>query len=161
MKKTIILVFTLVFAIFLQGCNKPKEKTFSKIGVEITLNDSFIEKEVIQAPFYLESTSHIFMAIREEKSTLSPFGITTLQQYIDAVIENSGKDVETFEKTEGDVVYLYAYYTSLVGDQNFGYMLLTFMGEDHFYTMNFGCLESKLEDNKEQYFDWAKTIIVE
>lgn len=56
---------------------------------------------------------------------------------------------------------MYAYYEATVNDQTFGYMLLAFEGEDHFYSMNFGCLESKLESNKEQYFKWASTITIE
>ena len=36
----------------LAGC-KAESKTFTGAGVSITLNDSFVEKEVVQAPLYL------------------------------------------------------------------------------------------------------------
>lgn len=160
MKKSIIVLFLMAAAFLLQGCT-PSEKTFSKAGVTITLNESFVQKDVIQAPLYLESTNHIFMAVRESKQELASYGIDSLAEYIDAVLTNSGKNVQTFSKTEGEVTYLYAYYTATVNDQEFGYMLLAFEGANHYYSMNFGCLESNLEKSKDQYFDWAKTITVE
>ncbi len=160
MKRGMLILSVFFFALILVGC-KSNEKTFSGAGVSITLNSSFVEKEVIQAPFYLESKDHLFMALRETKTDLSTYGIADLSSYIEAVLSNASKTatVETFE--EGDLLYKYAYYTSTVGDQTFGYMLIVMEGENHFYSMNFGCLEDKLEDNKDLYFKWSKTITVE
>ncbi|PKK86806.1 MAG: hypothetical protein CVV63_03575 [Tenericutes bacterium HGW-Tenericutes-8] len=160
MKKSVFLVFLLAFSLMLTGCTKA-DKTFTGAGVSITLNESFVEKEVVQAPLYLESQDHIFMAIRELKTDLSGYNITTLEGYINAVLSNSGKTAEVFTKEGTEETYMYAYYESTVGDQTFGYMLLVFEGDTHFYSMNFGCLSSKLEKNKDQYFDWAKTITIE
>jgi len=148
----------------LVGCkssSKDKEKTFSGSGLTITLNNTFFEKEVIQAQLYLESTDHIFMSLRETKTDLSNFQITTLDAYIKAVLNNANKTatVQTYEKD--GISYKYAYFTSTVGEQKFGYMMLAQEGKDHFYSMNFGCLEKKLEDNKDLYTKWAKTIKVE
>lgn len=160
MKKILLLLIVFLCVSSLTGC-KAKAKTFSKIGVSITLDETFVEKEVIQAPFYLESSKHMFMALREAKSELTTYGITSLDSYINTVLTTSGKTatVETYD--QDDVYYKYAYYTSTVGDQTFGYMLITMEGTNHFYTMNFGCLESNLENSKELYFKWAKTITVE
>lgn len=159
MKKRMLLVLMFVLVVSLVGCSE-SEKTFSGAGVSITLNESFVEKEVIQAPLYLESQDHIFMSMRETKQELSPYDISTLEEYIDAVLLNSGKDAETFIKGD-ESAYMYAYYESTVNDQKFGYMLLVFESEEYFYSMNFGCLASKLEKNKELYFNWASTITVE
>ncbi|QVK17557.1 hypothetical protein KHQ81_11960 [Mycoplasmatota bacterium] len=101
------------------------------------------------------------MANRESKTELSRFGIKTLESYIKAVLKNSNKTatIETYDKDDLD--YKYAYYTSTVGDQTFGYMIVVMEGEDHYYTLNFACLEKKLDDNKDLYIKWAKTITVE
>lgn len=160
MKKSMFIVFLLAFSFMLAGC-KAESKTFTGAGVSITLNDSFIEKEVVQAPLYLESQDHIFMAIRETKTDLSAYSITTLESYISAVLSNSNKTADVLTSEGTDETYLYAYYESTVGDQTFGYMLLVFEGESHFYSMNFGCLSSNLDDNKDLYLDWANTITVE
>ncbi|MBM7453740.1 hypothetical protein JN09_001073 [Acholeplasma morum] len=160
MKKIMFLVVFMSLLVGLVGCGKA-EKTFTGAGVTITLTEAFVEKEVVQAPLYLESPTQIFMALRETKSSLAGYGISTLDDYIEAVLNNHGKNSTVKSKEEGDLVYKYAYYESEVNDQTFGYMLLTFEGKDHFYSMNFGCLANKLEDFKEKFFDYAKTIKVE
>ena len=43
-----------------------------------------------------------------------------------------------------EYILKYAYYESVVEEQTFGYMLITMEGENHFYTMNFGCYKKDL-----------------
>lgn len=160
MKRRLLLIVAFFFIIMLAGCVK-SEKTFSASGVTITLNKSFVEKEVIQAPFYLESKDHLFLASRESKSELSAFSITTLESYIKAVLKNANKTATIQTVEEENLSYKYAYYTSTVNEQTFGYMLIVMEGKNHFYAMNFACLEKKLEGNKDLYIKWAKTITVE
>ncbi len=160
MKRRLLLLSIFFLALMLVGCQS-NEKTFSGAGVTITLDKSFVEKEVIQAPFYLESRNHLFMALRESKTDLRANGIATLETYIRAVLKNANKTATIKSFEEGDISFKYAYYSSTVDDQTFGYMLLVMEGENHYYTMNFGCLEKNLEGNKDLYIKWAKTIIVE
>ncbi|HBT59883.1 MAG TPA: hypothetical protein DEA45_03555 [Acholeplasmataceae bacterium] len=157
MKKTIQVLTIFLLLSLMVGCQTEK-KTFEKNGVSITLTDRFIEKEVVQVGFYLESNDHIFMSNRESKESLSYIGVSSLSQYTTQVLASAGKTAEVHTSEDG---YRYAYYESVVNDQSFGYMLLTFEGEDHFYTMNFGCLSKNLEKNKSLYFQWAKTIVIE
>lgn len=161
MLKKVFLMFVFSMLLFgLMGCSaNPKE--FSGSGITITLTDSFFKKDVIQAPFYLESQDHIFMGMRETKDSLSPYSIRTLSEYMSAVLENGGVTAEIFTKDDGDVPYMYAYYSRTIGEMDFGYMLIVMEGENHFYTMNFGCLDEKLDDNKDQYFNWVRTITIE
>jgi hypothetical protein len=161
MKRILSVFFIFLFVFILVGCGKSDEKEFSKAGVTITLNDSFVEKDAIQAPFYLESKDHFFMANREAKSGLRTYGITTLDTYVEAVLNNANKNVTIKSFNEDGLSYKYAYYTSTVNEQTFGYMLIAMEGEDHFYTMNFGCLEDDFDDNKDLYTKWTKTITVE
>ena len=159
MRKKILLVLVVFSMLLVVGCS-PSTKTFSGSGISIELNGGFIEKEVIQAPIYLESTNHIFMGARELKSEVESMGINNLRQYIEAVLSNSGHTatVELYE--EDGVMYYFAYYTATV-DREYGYMLFVMQGEHHFYTMNFGCLEKNLESNKTKYHNWAQTVTVE
>jgi len=163
MKKLLFLV-VLVFSLFaLAGCSitRISDKEFTAAGITITLDNSFTQKEVVQAPLYLESLEHIFIGLRESKSSLFSYGIDTLAEYTQAVIDNAGHDSEVLTFDEGGITFMYAYYEATVEDQDFGYMLICMEGASYFYTMNFGCLEKNLERNKDQYMDWIQTIIVE
>jgi hypothetical protein len=163
MKKIVLLFMILVFTMGLSACSSA-DKEFSDIGVTITLNDTFIEKDVIQAPLYLESQEYIFTGLRESYSSLVPYSIINLEDYIEAVLTNNGHGNTSYEAMTDDddnVLYLYAYYHATVEDMDFGYMLIVMQGSEHFYTMNFGCLEDNLDDSKDQFMDWAETITVE
>lgn len=164
MKKLAIATMVLFLVFSLMGCQTEKEKEFSGTGVTITLNDTFIEKEVIQAPLYLESQNYIFTGLRESTSLLQANAIYDLEGYIKAVLKNNNHGDKTYEPVKDDkdnVLYYYAYYTARVEDMDFGYMVLVMKGSNHYYTMNFGCLEKKLETSKDQFFTWAKSISVE
>lgn len=158
MFKKVLFVLTVFSLLLLAGCG-PSTKEFSGTGMTIQLNESFVEKEVIQAPLYLESMNQIFMGMRESKSDLASYGIYDLEDYIDAVLNAHGKTATTHLYEDDDVKYYYAYYNATV-DREYGYMLFVMEGENHFYSMNFGCLESKLQGYKAQFQAWAKTVRV-
>ncbi|AUD63806.1 hypothetical protein BK010_09465 [Tenericutes bacterium MO-XQ] len=163
MKKLSILLVVFLFAVALTACSA-KEKEFSGAGITVTLDESFVEKEVVQAPLYLESFDYIFTGLRESSSELIGYGIGNLEDYIDAVLSNNNHEsstVETMTDDDNNVLYYYAYYTATVEDMEFAYMLVTMQGESHYYTMNFGCLESNLDDSKDQFFTWAESITVD
>lgn len=162
MKKVLTLLSFLLLGVVLVGCG-PKEKTFTGSGIEITLDSTFYEKDIVQASLYLESTKHIFSGIRESKEDLvSIIGVTTLEGYIEAVLANNNKTSDDVLESEHEGErYLYAYYTSNVGDEEYGYMLVVMEGENYFYTLNFGCKGKDLEKNKVQYIEWANTISVQ
>lgn len=158
MKKRVLLILSLLSIFLLVGCFNTK-KEFSGIGMTITLNNNFVEKDIIQAPFYIESKDNMFMGMRESKSELSYYGVNTLKEYINAVLSNHQKtaDVKKYEKD--DLIYYYAYYTASVEDQTFGYMLFVMETETHFYSMNFASLEKNFESHKPQFKKWIATIV--
>ena len=158
--KLLLMVISSLFLFGLTGCASPS-KEFSGSGITITLTEEFFEEDIAQAPFYLVSTNHIFMAYNELKSDLLYYPIHTLEDYIDAVLTIGKFSSEVYVFNDGKVSFLYAFYSKTIDEVEYGYMLIAMEGEDHFYAMNFGCLESKLDQYKEQYFDWAKTIVVE
>lgn len=162
MKRIFLLLSLVMMSLILVSCG-PSEKTFTGVGITVTLDDSFIEKDVIQAPFYLESNKYIFTGMRESKSSLSSIGVYTLNDYIETVLSVNGKgSVSPEMKLDDDdnVMYYYAYYNNSVEDMNFGYMMIAMEDSSNFYTMNFGCLEEEFDDNKDQFFEWASSIEV-
>lgn len=160
MKRKVIFVLLIIGLTTLTGCFG-FTKTFSGIGITIELDSTFIKKDAIQAPLFIESTKHIFTGVRETKEEIKELGIDTLEQYINAILTGNGKTASVEEYDEDGLKYYYAYYTSKVTDRSFGYMMIVMEGKEHFYAMNFGCLEDNLESNKDQYKAWAKTIVVE
>lgn len=163
MKKFFIGLVIILTTFSLIGCDffAPEEKEFSGAGITIMLDESFTQEETVIVPFYLESFNHIFMGSREEKLLFVGTEIENLQQYIEAVLDYNGNTSVEVNESEDGYDYLYAYYSSVVDDIEYGYMMVCMEGEDHYYIMNFGCLNSKLEDYKEQYIEWANTIAVE
>jgi len=163
MKKFMILMLCMISIFALTGCDLfgPKEEDFTGSGITITLTEDFEMQQTVMYPFYLVSLDHIFMGMRESKSSLNAYSINTLQEYADAVMTNGGHDGETTNQSDADgTTYIYAYYTATVEDIEYGYMLVCMESSTYFYSMNFGCLEKDLEDSKTQYHKWADTIIV-
>lgn len=79
MLKKMFVVCLLLVSVFALAACRPAEKTFEGSGITIILTDSFIKKDVIQAPFYLESTQHIFTGLRESRATIQSMGIYSLE----------------------------------------------------------------------------------
>jgi len=162
MKKLFATISCIALMFTANACSLfQQDEVFTGSGITITLTSAFTEKETVTVPLYLESMDHIFMGMRESKSSINGIGVYTLSDYIDAVLDANGKTADTISYDQDDVTFYYAYYSSTVDSIEYGYMMVCMVGESYFYTMNFGCLNKNLEDNKEQYLDWAKTITVE
>jgi hypothetical protein len=164
MKKIIITMLCILSVFAMVGCDLfgPADKEFSGSGITITLNEDFVLTETVISPFYLVSFDHIFMGMRESKSLVNDYGIDTLTEYIDGVLDNGGHGEEiSYSSDETGATYVYAYYTATVDGTDYGYMLICMLSSTYFYSMNFGCLEKNLEDNKTQYHVWADTIVIE
>lgn len=162
MKKLALVCLAALSLIALSGCSlfAPEDQEFSGSGITITLNDTFYETDTVQWSLYVSSLKHVFMGLRETKADAISAGIYDLEAYTDLVLDNGGyADATVYVSENGE--YMYAYYSATVDDKEYGYMLICMEGENHYYLMNFGCLYDDLEDNKDQYIEWADTIIVE
>lgn len=163
MRKIVVVMLTLILGLSLTGCFGSKEKEFEGTGLKVTLNSSFKETEYLGIQMALQTKDHIFTSLRESKSLLAQYGVDNLEEYFNAVLSSKNYTAELNEQKDenGKVQFLYGYYGATVDSQDFGYMLVVLEGEDYMYTVNFGCFKKNLEKNKEQYLDWAKTIVVE
>lgn len=161
LKRTLSLVLFVALTFSLTACFGPKAKEFSGSGITIELTEEFNVQETVLAPLYLVSVKHIFTGMREAKSELSGYGISNLSQYIQAVLTNNNKTGTIYDDTFDDITFKYAYYNATVDGTEYGYMLIVMEGSNHFYSMNFGCLAKDLDNNKDIYLEWAKTITVE
>lgn len=163
MKKIFIALLFSLSVFSLTGCDlfAAADKEFSGTGMTIILNEDFVVTETVMVPFYVTSLHDIFSGMRESKSLFVRSSITNLEEYAEAVLENGGHSGETLYESEEANGYFYAYYTALVEDVEYGYMLICMETDDYYYLMNFGCLSDDLEDSKEQYIEWTNTLEVE
>jgi hypothetical protein len=161
LRKSFFALLIGLVSFSMTACFLSKPMEFSGSGITITLNDNFLQGTSDAVAFYLESTNHIFMGNRESKQDLTEYDIFDLEDYIEAMIEGieTASDIESYSDDETE--FYYAYYTSTIDGDNFGYMLVVMEGQNYFYAMNFACFANKLDKNKTQYMNWAKTIRVE
>ncbi|VEU80166.1 hypothetical protein [Haploplasma axanthum] len=160
MRKIVVVMLTLILGLSLTGCFGSKEKEFEGTGLKVTLDSSFSKIDVISFQLALQSKDHLFMENREAKSSLP--GISNLDEYYNVLLSNTNGSGQNEEKDEdGNIKFIYGYYTASNDGQNFGYMLVVFEGEDHYYVVNFAGFEKDLEKNKTKFLKWAKTIVVE
>lgn len=161
MKKILLTLLLFVTLLTISGCDlfAPEEKEFSGSGITITLNEDFVVTQTVIVPFYLVSLDNIFMGSRESKDIFDGTYVTSLEDYAQAVLDMNNHSESTIHSSDKE--YVYAYYEATVEDIEYGYMLICMESDDYYYVMNLGCLNSDLEDNKEQYIEWANTIVVE
>lgn len=167
-KKTIFgivgVIIGIVFGYLITGGKlfPPKDKVFKSHGITVTLNDDFREKEYLGFQVAYLSEKSFFAANREDKSLFIGTGINNLKGYINAVLKlnNKSSTIKEGVTSEGQK-YFYAKYTSEVDGDSFSYYLVTLEGDNHYYTINFGCRSKDYSKLENQYEDWAKTIIVE
>lgn len=146
MKKICIIMIYFVCLLGLTGCSE-KAKTFmNDAGIEITLNESFYEKDLISQTLYLESAKMAFIALKEEKSLIEQatgtrFDLYSLFDYTRLVIRNNQLSADI--KSDDDLLYFI--YEKEVSGKNFTYQAYTFKGSDAFWLCQFA-VETKNYD---------------
>lgn len=159
-RNIIITIVTLLTLFTLTSC-KGKEQTFSSNGITITLTSKFKPQEISGAQVVYVTRKVGFMGNQESKNLLN-ISSNKLETYTKKVVEvGKIKDIELFTYDENGVMFMYGYYTATVSNITYKYMLVTKEGKDNYYTMNFWSLEKNFNANKNQFMEWAKTIVVE
>ena len=159
--RNIIILIVLLLTLFTFTSCKTKEQVFSSNGITVTLNSKFKEQEINGAQVLYLTRKLGFMGNQESKELLI-ISDNKLLDYTKKVLEVSKiKDVEILTYDEDGVKFMYGYYSSTVNNIKYKYMLVTKEGKDNYYTMNFWSLEKDFNANKNQFMEWAKTIVVE
>ena len=159
--RNIIITIVMLLTLFTLTSCKGKAQTFSSNGITITLTSKFKQQEISGAQIVYLTRKVGFMGNQENKDILN-ISDNKLEFYANKVVEaNKLKDVELFTYDENGVKFVYGYYTAKVSNITYKYMLVTMEGKDNYYTMNFWSLEKNFNANKNQFMEWAKTIVVE
>lgn len=161
MKTNRLLTFGFVFLFALTACGK-KDKTFkSEAGIEITMDASFQEKELISQTLYLESKDMVFTALKEDKWLFEQLNINfetySLNSYTELVISSNNLSVN-IENKEGLVFFKYEKQAS---GKNFTYKAYTFKGSDAFWLCQFGVKSKNYDALSNNMTKYAKTIDVQ
>jgi len=138
-------------------------KTFSTIGLKITLDSSF--KETPQSGFnmVLSSRNIAFFVNKEDFETLENNGYSnaremSLQEYAQLIVTNNNLSSTVHESDNGIVNF--EYHKNVSGNR-FIYFAIVKKGSNSFWLCQFAMLESDFNDNIPQFLDWAETIVVE
>ncbi len=167
MKKSIKIMLSMMLvclSIFtFVACSNNSEKTYTcDAGLSITLNNGFIEKEIVGQTYYLQSTNIIFTATKELFTELDESGAftdaknKTLKNYANLII--SLNRLSSQIKEDNDLVYFS--YTKSVSGQSYYYFAVMQKGTDAFWLCQFACLSKNKDKYTPKFIDYAKTITV-
>lgn len=165
MKKSLkILSLCLVFVLvagFFAGCGAPKEKSFYKEGLTITLTDEFEEKALVDSLTASYTSDYCLVTtLKEDFSLFSEAGLSvdiSESEYLDMVIQSNSLENEP-EETDGLHTVTF---TKEVSGQNMTYFALAKRGTDAFWLVQFACPTDTFENMRPQFIKWAKTVTVE
>lgn len=154
-----IAVFGIIFGFkfFSQAHSTPK--SFSKAGLSILLTDDFIETDIINQTVCYQSKSTVVTVLKQEYTLLEDAGSSrniTLTQFAQMALDNNKKTAEILQT--GDFVHFR--YNSASNGKEYTLLAFVFRGSNAFWLVQFGCESKYYDKNKNQFFDWAKTITV-
>ena len=165
MKKTlsICIVFVLLITL-LTGCSfnlrfglssAPKEKTFSKSGMSITLNESFYEKEYVSYTSTYESQKIVVFTLKEEFSYFGGVDYS-LEEYADLVIY--ANNLTATVKTKDNLTYFT--YEKEVSGKNYCYTAFVYKAADAYWLIQFACEKNQADKLESDIFTYAASVKV-
>ena len=153
----IVMLIVMVSAGFTSCKSAPKEKTFSKAGVEITLTEDFVEKDIVSQTAYFESMKSIVMVLKEEFTLFESVGLSTdmsMEEYAEIIF--TGNNIESVVE-EKDSLSTFTYENSVSG-KDFTYFATLFRSDDAYWMIQFACETKDFESMSDQFMKWAKTV---
>lgn len=160
MKKLSFTLVIITLIISLTGCSlfasAPKDKTFTKSGMSITLTEDFNEKEIVSYTATYESTHVAIFALKEEFNLLAGFEDYTLDEYAGMVIENNGKDCQVEHKD--DLTYFTFDYAA--NGKTYKYLSCVYKGTDAFWLIQFSTVADEYGKYESDIIKWAQSVKV-
>lgn len=157
-KISAVIALVLALVMIFTACDlfKPSEETFSGNGFSITLNSSFVEKELASMTAYYESQKVIVTVLKEELSLFSGYDVDTLNDYAELVISaNSLENVDVLEK---DGLVYFEYEKSTNG-KDFKYLATVHKGSDAFWLVQFASESKNYDTLRSDMEGYAKSFL--
>lgn len=150
-----VIGFLLTSGVF---ASEPEEKVFIDEGLYIVLDDSFTKTNAEDFTLFYVSDDSAVIALREDFEATPQLKGLSLDEYAHLVIDvNNLTDSEVKTTDDGLVYYEY---DSLISETNEKYKYYSFVykSTDCFWLVQFSSLFENSESQKEQIFEWARTV---
>ncbi len=158
MKKLTALILVAIMLLSLVACLEPKEKTFKKDGLEITLTSSFKETKIENYTVCYDSKKVAVYVLKESFSLLAGFEDKTLAEYGEMLrTANASRNPGVLKTEEGLTYFEYTFRNENV---DFKYFTVVYKGSDAFWMVQFASREADYDDVKEDMIKWAKSVKV-
>ena len=158
MKKSIKIISIILVTFLIFGCGK-STKVFKEDDFKITLTSEFNKSELEGFTYYYESINALVTVLKEEKSSLEPFGIndsSSAEDYVKLVISANDKDSEYELRND----YAYFEYEATVDEEDFYYLTATYKSDDAFWILNFISTKEDKDKFKNEFLKWADSVEV-
>lgn len=153
---TLIATLAILFGIgALSLFIEPEEKTFTKSGISITLNEDFKE-EYISGYDVVYSTNYMAFFAKSEKFNGNDYlSAMSVEDYCDAVMEANGR--KGVSKQKDGLTY---YEFNALSDQgiNYRYIAFIYKADDCFWLVQFAVEENMYDVYEEDVFKYAKSF---
>ncbi len=166
MKKILAILLVAITLVSFVGCldtkvYDAKAKEFTKEGLVITLTEKFVETAVENYTVAFDSKEVAILALKEEFSLAEGFGDNTLEEYADLVrlANDSAQNISDVKDTEGIISFEHEA-ENKEENKTYRYFSAMYKGKDAFWLVQFACEESKYEEYKPYFIQWAKTVEV-
>ena len=148
----ILVLSTLLLA--LVGCSllEPKDKSFSKAGMTITLDSDFVEQDIVTQTAYYVSQKAIVTALKEDGSTIANY---TVEDYAELVCEVNKLDDDTVAVKNG---YAEFTYEKELNGKDYYYYARCFKNGTDFWLFQFACETKNTEEYKPIFEKWASSV---
>ncbi len=141
----------------LVGCSlfAPKDKSFTKAGMTITLTNAFTEQEIVTQTAYYVSQEAIVTALKEDGSTIAGY---TVAEYADLVCRVN--NLNNVNVTAKDGYAEFTYEKELSGKEYYYYARCFKNGTD-FWLIQFACETKNTEKYTASFEKWASSVMFE
>lgn len=150
-----IVICTLVLTTAGCSLSDPEEKSFSKAGMTITLDDSFVEQDIVTQTAYYVSREAIVTALKEDGSTIADYTVT---DYAELVCTVNNLDTGRVATKDG---YAEFSYEKEVSGKDYYYYARCFKNGTDFWLIQFACETKNTEEYTPIFDTWASSVTFE
>ena len=150
-----VSTFAVISLIYGPTQGAPKEKTFSKSGLTITLTNKFYEKEFAPYAAAYSSDSIAVFTLKEDKSLFGNEDLTLLE-YAELVVENNQLNA-TVREIEGLISFTFE---KTVDGKDYTYFATVYKSNDSYWLLQISCENTKYEDLKSTIVKYTKSVKV-
>lgn len=158
MKRFLSSFFVLVILIAVTSCGATGEaREFSSHGMNITLTDHFKEIDMDGMTVTFDSSDVAVFALKESFTLMDGFENYTLEQYGELVMNNnSSKNLSEMKSADGLMWFEYDFNNE--NNETYYYYTYIFKTDDAFWLIQFATLTENIEDYRDSFVTWAKSI---